>query len=195
MARYLLSFTACSIRRPECIILARAFLKCNDWTEVRRQCVEDDILLLRFESSRKRISLELIKRLKSLSDEELSGLVHAKETSAQNALCWIAICRTYTYIADFVQQIITTRWKQGKTTLPIGTYESFFSEASVLHPEVEKLTETTRKRLRTQLYLMLREMDFLNQEFNLYAYILPSEAKSFVGPNEEAFFPTLVKRS
>lgn len=193
MGRYLLSFTACPMRRPESVILARAFLKCNDWAEVRRRCLEDDILMLRFESSRKRISSELIKRLKMLSENELRSLAHNDETAAQTALCWIAICRTYEYIRDFVEQIVATRWETGKGNLPLGAYEAYFDEAAMAHPEVAKLAEGTRPRLRNQLYQMLREAGMLDQDFNLLAYVLPIGARDFVGPDEESYFPTMAK--
>ena len=195
MGRYLLSYTACPMRRPESVILARAYLDCVNWDEVRRQCLEDDILMLRFESSRKRISSELIKRLKTLSGAELAALAHNDETAAQTALCWIAISRTYEFIRDFVEQVVATRWEQGKGNLLIGAYEAFYEEASATHPELEKLAEATRPRLRNQLFQMLREAGFIDQEFNLHAYVLPIGARDFVGIEEEPYFPTLVRSS
>lgn len=183
------------MRRPESAILARAYLSCGDWKEVRRQCLDDDILMLRFESSRKRISSELIKRLKTLSDDELNVLANGDETATQTALCWIAICRTYEYIRDFVQQVVATRWEQGKGNLPVGAYEAFFDEASMAHPELAKLSEVTRPRLRNQLYQMLREAGFIDKQFALLPYVLPVDARDYVGSAEEPFFPTLVKGS
>ncbi len=195
MGRYLLSFTACPMRRPESVILARAYLECGDWTEVRRQCLEDDILMLRFESSRKRISSELIKRLKTLNSVELASLANNDETAAQTALCWISICRTYEFIFDFIQQVVAVRWEQGKGNLPIGAYEAFYEEAALAHPELDKLAEATRPRLRNQLFQMIREAGFIDQDYNLHAYVLPIGARDFVGPEEEPFFPTLVRGS
>lgn len=195
MGRYLLSFTACPMRRPESVILTRAFLDCGDWKVVRRQCLDDDILMLRFESSRKRISSELIKRLKTLSGAELSALAHSDETAAQTALCWIAICRTYEFVNDFMQQVVATRWSQGKGTLPVGAYEAFFDEAALAHPELDGLSEATRPRLRNQLFQMTREAGFIDKDYNLLAYVLPIGAREFVGPDEEPFFPTLVRSS
>lgn len=195
MGKYLLSFIACPMRRPESVILARAYLSCGDWKEVRRQCLDDDILMLRFESSRKRISSELIKRLKTLSNDELNGLANGDETAMQTALCWIAICRTYEYIRDFVQQVVATRWEQGKGNLPVGAYEAFFDEAAIAHPELERLSEGTRPRLRNQLFQMLREAGFIDKQFTLLPYVLPVGARGYVGPAEEPFFPTLVRGS
>ena len=195
MGRYLLSFTACPMRRPESVILARTYFSCGSWDEVKRQCVEEDILMLRFESSRIRISRELIKRLKTLSGMELAALAHCDEAAAQTAFCWISICRTYGYIRDFLEQVVATRWEQGKGNLPMGAYEAFFDEAALVHPELHKLSEGTRPRLRNQLFQMLREVGFLDHEFNLCAYVLPIDARAFVGAGEEPFFPTMVRSS
>lgn len=70
MTRYLLSFTASPIRRAECVTLSRKYLELNDWQLVRKASIDEDLLMLHSESSRKRVSGELIKRLKNLSKVE-----------------------------------------------------------------------------------------------------------------------------
>ena len=68
VARYLLSFTACPMRRPESVTVARLYMELGDWKAVRSAIESDDILMIRSESSRKRLGLELVKRLKNLSE-------------------------------------------------------------------------------------------------------------------------------
>ena len=193
MSNYSLSYTAASLRRPECVTLARTHRETSDWKSVRRQCVEDDILMLRFESSRKRISSELIKRLENLTEGELDTLATTDDSRLQTALLWVGICRTYEFVADFAEQVIAERWHSGKHDLPVGAYETFFEEAALVHPEVSKLTESTRERMRNQLFQMLREAGMLNRTNELLPLLLPAGVTELLGTRELAFFPTRVQ--
>lgn len=193
MSSYSLSYTAASLRRPESVTLARAFVAMPDWSEARRRCVEDDILMLRFESSRKRISSELIKRLKNLTASELEALAGTDDSALQTAVLWVGVCRTYEFVADFAEQVVAERWRSGKRDLPTGAYETFFEEAALVHPEVAKLTEGTRPRMRNQLYQMLREAGMLDSANGLLPLILPAAALDLFGARELAYFPTRVR--
>lgn len=70
--KYSLSFTSIGARRLETAEVARAFVETSDWAEVRRRIVEDDIISLNKESTRKRVGAEIIKRLKMLDADELA---------------------------------------------------------------------------------------------------------------------------
>lgn len=194
MTRYLLSFTASPIRRAECVTLSRKYLELNDWQLVRKAAIDEDLLMLHSESSRKRVSGELIKRLKNLGPKELAKLADAQTTTpAQFAILWVAVCRTYEFVSDFTQQVVAERWGTGRGTLPYGAYEEFCSEAALVHPELAKLAEGTKGRLRNQLYQMLREMGFIDESLNLNPYLLPAECSGLVAPADLRFFPTAAK--
>lgn len=148
--------------------------------------------MLHSESSRKRVSGELVKRLKTLDEEELGKLAYlGTSTPAQLAILWVAVCRTYEFIADFSQQVVAERWHTGKSNLPMGAYESFCQEAAVVHPELSTLSSGTKGRLRNQLFQMLREEGFIDEELNLKPYLLPSECIGMFERADLAFFPTI----
>lgn len=190
MTKYALSFTAASIRRAECVILARAYMTTPDWQVVRGRCVSDDILMIRLESSRNRVSRELIKRMKNLKHEELELLASTPDTDAQNSILWLAICRTYEFVAEFAVQVLGQRWHEGKHSLPKGVYEAFFEEASLLHSELATLSEKTKPRLRNQLFQMLREMGFIDENEYLQPYLLPITTEHLICGDERDYFPT-----
>ena len=75
--KYSLSFTSIGARRPETVEVARAYVDCFDWTEVRRRIVEDNIISLNKESTRKRVGSELVKRLRMLDTDEMAFLADA----------------------------------------------------------------------------------------------------------------------
>ena len=190
MGKYLLSFTACPMRRPECVTIARSYLDLRDWKAVRSAIDNDDILMIRSLSSRKRIGLELCKRMRRLSEEELQILADCGDSAQESNMCWVAICRTYEFVRDFLDNVISARWSDGLGDLPQGAYEGFFSEASLTHPELETLSEGTRQRLRNQLFQMLREVGFINADGALLPYLVPFALEPGIAPEERRFFPT-----
>lgn len=189
MSKYLLSFTACPMRRPECVTLARSYRELGDWKAVRSAIEKDDILMIRSESSRKRIGLELTKRLRNLSDDEISQLAES-ESDVQTALAWIAVCRTYEFIRDFLNDVVAVRWHDGLGDLPQGAYESYVEEASVLHPELASISDGTKTRLRNQLFQMLREAGIIDTNNVLRPFLLPYGMDERLSPAERGFFPT-----
>ena len=190
MGRYVLSFTACPMRRPECITAARSYLELGDWKAVRSAIEKDDILMIRSESSRKRIGLEIVKRLKNLSDSEIGRLAECGDSQEQTALVWIAICRTYEFIRDFLGDVVFVRWRDGLGNLPQGAYESYVEEASVLHPELSSISDGTKTRLRNQLFQMLREVGIIDADDVLQPCLLPFGMEERLVPDERVFFPT-----
>lgn len=190
MGRYLLSFTASPMRRPECVTIARNYLELSDWKAVRSAIDNDDILMIRSESSRKRLGLELVKRLRNLSDAELSQLAGCGDSQQETALVWIAICRTYEFIRDFLNDVVAVRWRDGLGDLPQGAYESYVEEASASHPELGKLSELTKQRLRNQLFQMLREAGIIDRRNVLQSYLLPYGMDKQLSLEERGFFPT-----
>ena len=106
--KYSLSFTSIGARRLETAEVARAFVETPDWAEVRRRIVEDDIISLNKESTRKRVGAEIIKRLKMLDADELAFLADAVDDD-QLAMTWLAICRTYQVLYSFSTDFVAAR--------------------------------------------------------------------------------------
>lgn len=97
---YSLSMSGSSVRRPETVETARLYLDLGDWNAVRRQVVEDNLYQLNAESSRKRVAGELIKRLRTLTDDEIRFLVDS-HLDDQSAMLWVSVCRTYQFVSTY----------------------------------------------------------------------------------------------
>ncbi|WP_322151110.1 DUF1819 family protein [Paratractidigestivibacter sp.] len=190
--KYALSYTAAGLRRVETQTLAREHRSTPDWAELRRRAIDEDLLMIRQVSSRKRVSGELIKRLRNLTPAELEALASADDARVAEALCWLAICRTYDFVAAFAVNVAGSRWHDGVTTLTDGVYEDFYAQQSELHPELASISDQTRARLRSQLFTIMREMGFLQKDGTLTAYQLPPAAAGLVCEADLALFPTAV---
>lgn len=148
--------------------------------------------MIRRESSRKRVTSELVKRLRNLTPAELAALVDPPSTAFASALCWLSICRTYEFVYGFTVNVMGERWHEGVRTLPPGAYEAYVADVSVAHPELESLSDQTKERLRSQLFTMLREMGFLDKQQEMHPYLMPEGISSVIDEEDFVIFPTLV---
>ena len=107
--KYSLSFTSIGARRLETIEVARAYVDCSDWAEVRCRIVKDDIISLNKESTRKRVGGEIIKRLRMLDADEVAFLADAVDDD-QLAMTWVSICRAYPVLHSFSTDVVAARF-------------------------------------------------------------------------------------
>lgn len=157
---YSLSMSGSSIRRPETIETARLYLDLGDWNAVRKQVVEDNLYQLNAESSRKRVSGELVKRLRTLTDSEVRFLVDSFGDD-QSAMLWVSVCRTYQFVSDLSVNVLRESYASGIPTYTEGAFEAFFEQEAEVHPELTRLTEAGRGKMRNQVFRMLVECDLV----------------------------------
>lgn len=164
--KYCLSFTSIGLRRLETVEVGRAYVDCGDWSEVRRRIVEDDILSLNKESTRKRVGLELIKRLRALSDDEAAFLCEAVDDD-QLAMAWVAVCRTYPVLRAFSARVVAGRYAKMLPDVPRTAWAAFIDDEEMDHPELAALTEKSRHQLELRAYGMLRECRLIDEDYNI----------------------------
>lgn len=152
-----------SVRRPETIETARLYLELGDWAEVRKRVIDDNLYMLNAESSRKRVAGELIKRLSTLTDDEIRFLVDS-HLDDQSAMLWVSVCRTYQFVSGLSATVLRDRYESGIPTYSEGSYEAFFEQESEIHPELLKLTEAGKKKMRNQIFRMLVECDLVAED-------------------------------
>ena len=162
-SNYSLSMSGSSVRRPETLETARLYLETGDWAETRKRVIDDNLYQLNAISSRKRVAGELIKRLRTLTDDEVRFLVHSYGDD-QSAMLWVAVCRTYEFVSSLSCSILRDRYESGIPAYTEGAYEAFFEQEAVLHPELERLTVEGRKKMRNQIFRMLVECDLVAED-------------------------------
>lgn len=171
--KYNLSFTSIGARRLETVEVARAFVEQPDWGEVRRAIVEENIIGLNKESTRKRVGGEIIKRLKSLDDEEIAVLADALDDD-QLAMIWVAICRTYPILWSFSACVVSVRFANMVPDVPRTAWSAFVEEEALDHPEISGLTEKSLKQLESRTFSMLKECHLIDSQGSITP-LYPSE--------------------
>lgn len=189
--KYTLSFTSGALLHSESLLLVEQYIKLQDWTEVRKRAIEENLLQVRTLSSLKKLSGEIIPRLQKLNEYELHFL-HKSNFQDQAYLLWLAVCRHYKFIADFAVEVLRERYITLKADLQYEDFNTFFNHKSDWHPELEKITELTFKKLRQVLFRMLREAGLLTDKNMIQAALLSPALVEIIlqgKTNEIQYFP------
>ncbi len=151
-----LSFTAASLR-PELVrVVAEAYLQTSSWDAAKAQVISANSLQARSPSSALRMERELRQRLMHLTPEQLRLAAHGM-TDERTAIAWLAAMKASGFIFAFAADVLRTKLALLDPVLRASDYEAFLIDQCAAHPEVGKLTPTTRTKIRSVLFSMVRE--------------------------------------
>ena len=169
--RYSLSFTAASLYINPSIDAAKLYLETNDWDLVKSEFIGQNMLQSRTTSALRRTTGEIIPRLQTLSTAELQFFVECSP-SEQGYILWIAICRRYAFIADLTLDVIGDRVATLMLTFDYADFDAFYQSKALQHPELDAVSDLTRKKLREVSFRMLREAGLLTKNNDILEPIL-----------------------
>ena len=151
--KYRFSFTAASLMLKEFAQLAQA--KCNDHELL------PDLLGRDRAKTGKREFNELMLRLEQLNDQQLEVLAFSNQPD-QEAIAHLAFARTYKYYADFVTEVLWDKMMLFDDFLTDLDYQTFLRNKEITHPELEKLTDATKYKVKQVLHLVLEQTGLLS---------------------------------
>lgn len=190
--RYKLSFGVGGLYLQGAPIAARLYLDFHDWAAVRAALDADNLLQARTASSARRWGRELVQRLGELSNAELEILTDA--TADERAqLMWAATCRRYELVGEFAEEVLHERFLLLATDVLPEHFEAFVRGKAMWHEELNQLEASTTTKLRTSLFLMMREADFLTEEGVIIPTLLSGRVQDELTkrvPSDIRFFPT-----
>jgi len=189
--RYRLSFISGGMFIRESTQAFHIYARTQDWDHVQAHLIDEQVISYKTLSSAKRLSYEIVLRLRSLEPHEAEFALDA-DYEERRALLWIAICRTYEIIPDFVRTVLTERLLALRTDLSPQDFEQFLEGRALLHSEIDGLASSTRTKLRTVLYRMLDEAGFYDKKDGLKATYVPASVRRLIDantPSEIRYFP------
>lgn len=160
--KYNFSFTAGGLLHFESVKVAELYMREKNWDKVRQAVLANNLLQFRTITTSERLCREICLRLELLSDDELQILVDGSRQEQLNIL-WLAICRRHRFIYDFAVEVVREKYLHLDTEVRQGDYDVFFNAKADWHPELEKLSDSTRSKLRQVVFKMLREAELLNK--------------------------------
>ncbi|MEU7822451.1 DUF1819 family protein [Catellatospora sp. NPDC049133] len=192
VSRYRLSFSVGGLFLGAASIAAPLYFQSRDWQAVRAAIDASNLLQARTVASGRRLSRELVQRLAELTDDELELLIDATATERGHVM-WVAACRRYELVGEFAEEVVRERFLLLTPMLLPEHFVSFVQAKSMWHEELSMLADSTLRKLRTTVYLMLREAGLLSKAGEILPCVLSprvAEALRRRRPSDVRFFPT-----
>lgn len=167
--KYLMSFTTGGLYYVESLLVMELYIELKDWKEVNKQALSSNVLQTRTESTAKRSLKEIISRLETLTPKELDLLINGS-VDEQKYILWLSVCKRYEFIKEFAIEVIRERYLTLKHDLPVEEFESFFSQKEQWNEDLEKIADSSRYKMRTVLFKILRESEVIDSK-NLFIHI------------------------
>lgn len=153
--------------------------------------MERNLLQQRTEQSKRTFSREVLDRLSTFSRGELE--LFAESTGQEGAhLMWVAACRRYELIGEFAREVIREKYLIMAPDLGFDDFDAFVRSKSLWHDELNSLTATTLRKLRQNVFRMLRDSDLLSEGSRIVPILLSTRlAESLARDDGDSlkFFP------
>jgi len=182
---YTMSFTVGGLFLFEGIELARLRVTCASWEEVRQTAPDDVFVAKGGASSVKRIRNEVIGRLATLTPDEITHLASSGMTDAR-ALMWIAACRKYRILAEFAHEVLDERLRTYQPEIRMTDFDALLDAKGVNAAEIARLAPSTRARLRSGAFRMLREAELLDAESRVRVLQVSETLRNLLGLDNRA---------
>ena len=188
---YNLSFTAGGLLYRESLVVVQQFGELLDWHSVRESVRADNLLQARTQNSARRILQEIVLRLKHLTEGQFELLLSGSP-SEQRSLLWVAICKRYDLIREFASEIVREKFMAMNHELFPYEYDAFFENKAATHPEMKKISKSTRNKLRQVVFKMLREAGLITEKNMIQPVLLTHNLADVIirdNPGLLAIFP------
>lgn len=181
---YSMSFTTAALAKTESRLIAELYLIKKDWRLVSQEAVESNTIQARTASSLKRVTREVISRLRLLPDE-LVNLVSRGNRIESNAALWMGVCIRYPFIGEFALEVLSEKFMQLDLSLSYDDYDRFFYRKAEWMASLETLSPSTRSKQRQVLFRMLKDADYISAKGEIQPFILPHGLASILTRHPE----------
>ncbi len=131
-----------------------------DYDEIKRQCIEENLLGAVNPSREQRMCGYLLNRLRSM-DEDLIRIFVASDIATQKLINLITSMNTNRLFFEFVYEVYRNKLILGENTLDIKDCNIFFSQKESQNEDIASWNDTTKKKLRSVFLVMLTDADML----------------------------------
>ena len=180
---YKMSFVTGGLFLNESVEVARMHASAEPWEDTIRRALETGVSSLPKAASRRRTLREIVNRISTLNEEELSYLVEDADRPDQQALLWLATCRAYRFVREFATEVIHDRFLSFKLELPLESFDVLFEAKAEWDEGLNGISATTRAKLRQVLFRMMREANVITSESRILAAYVSPQLKAMLARN------------
>ena len=182
---YRLSFTTGGLFINESEDAARRYLRAGNWDTARAEVRTENTLQVRTAAAALRISKEIVARLETLSKEEVSFLVECSATDRVHLL-WSAVSRRYSFIQEFARDVLREHFVLMRRQLLLSDFDAFYNQKALWHPELDQLAKSTQSKLRQNLFRMMRDAGYINDQYTIAPAMLTPALAQLLAKNGDA---------
>ena len=161
MAKYILSYTSASLSAYESEVMAGLYLESNDWSLVRKSVIDENVLQKGSLTGRKRLFIELQKRLETLTPEQLAFYQDASSSDVKN-LTMLSCFKLYGFIYGFSAEVLRKKLLLFDFQVLNSDYESFYDSKAVSFENLNTISEATQKKLKQVMFKMFEQAGFID---------------------------------
>ena len=155
-----LSFTALALGLRETEVALSVFDRSGDWKAAASMAVEENAFQLTSSASTRRVFREVRQRLEVLDPQTREAFVDGSADDRRSILL-IAACKCYSFIFDFVRTMLANKVAVFDHNLSQSDFDAYWNQATLEHPELEDISESTRKKIRQVTFRLLAEAGLL----------------------------------
>jgi hypothetical protein len=186
-SKYILSFTAASLRLNEMVKVAKTAFD-NDITnlhEVRESGVVFNSVKTRTSDREFR---EIRKRLEYLTPSQMDILING-DLISQKQIAFLAVCKRYDFIRDFAIDVIRDKVLVYDYKINESDYKSFINNRVHVHPELEDYNDSTLKKAKQVLFHILEQAGIISTavEKTIQPQLIQSNVLSVIANDDPAW--------
>jgi len=184
---YKISFTTGGLFYREAVRIADLYLQSTDWSLVRSEILEKNLLRTRTQSSLVRTTRELIQRLQVLTYAQLSILVDGTRQE-QNQILWFAVCKQYPFVQEFAVEVVREKYLRLDLELTYQDFDTFFNLKAEWNEKLDHIKDSTRKKLRQVLFRILTEADIISSSNMILPMLISPRVTKAINDDDAKYF-------
>ncbi|WP_406586691.1 BrxA family protein [Asaia lannensis] len=176
----------------EGLTISQAYRSGETWACARDRLLAQGASSLPKLASQTRALREVYDRIGHLSDAERHYLLVEADRAEQQAMMWLAVCRTYRFIQEFAVEVISERYQSWRLDLGHDVFDRFLSDKADYDPSLAVLSSSTAAKLRQVLFRILREAGLRSAEGRIQPIWLSGRMKRLIeesNPTDLRIFP------
>jgi hypothetical protein len=181
-----MSFSVGGLMLNESLAIAKVYRVSEPWVGARERLLGQGTSSFPKLASQTRALREVYDRIGHLSDAERHYLSAEADRAEQQAMMWLAICRTYRFVHEFAVEVINERYQSWRLDLGHEVFDRFLAEKAESDPGLAELSASTCAKLRQVLFRILRESGLRSVEGRIQPIWLSGRMKRLIEENNPA---------
>lgn len=158
---YTAAMTGCSFMHNEMKAMLPLLLSPNADTLLKKEISENNILLIKSETSRKKAVLEFKRRFNAVPREFWEWFATVSESTQLWAMFFVNL-KTYRIYFDFQVNVVLNNWNGISRTVTYNDILSEFYQISASNAFVDSWSKETKDRITKSFVTMLRKVGLLD---------------------------------